>query len=273
MFDIITDSTAYFTREQARQLDITVIPMTFTIGDRRYAEGYSGEQKHHIADIEKNAALCKTSQPNIKVISDAYKRSVKLGKKTLFLTISSRLSGTYNSAVLAAAEFDRDKIVVFDSLSVAASLKMQVERAAALKAEGKSLEQTVEVLEKERDNIKVLFSASDMDALRRSGRVGLVKQSISNILNLVPLLKLSDGKIESITGARGIYNFLKKVKEQLPQNLKSAVLMAFDQSALKIMEEYLQRNYKSVKHIEHLKPGAVLAVHLGVKSFGIAWSE
>ena len=273
MFDIITDSTAYFTRERARELNITVIPMTFTIGDRRYAEGYSGEQKNHIADIEKNAELCKTSQPNIKVITDAYKRSVKLGKRALFITISSRLSGTYNSALLAAAEFGSGKIAVFDSLSVAAGLKMQVERAAALKAGGNSLEQTIKILEQERAGIEVLFSASDMEALRRSGRVGLVKQSISNILNLVPLLKLSGGKIESITGARGIYNFLKKVKEQLPQNLEGAVLMAFDPSVLKIMEEYLQRNYKAVSCIEFLKPGAVLAVHLGAKSFGIAWRE
>ena len=274
MFKIITDSTAYFTRSEARNLGITIVPMTFTIKDKRFIEGYSGEQKEHFIDIEKNLSYCKTSQPNLKIFFDAFSHVIKDNTHSaLCITMSSRLSGAFNSATVAAAEVAQGQICVFDSLSIAGGEKILVEKAVELSNQGKTIEEAVYILTELRNQLKVLFSVSDMEALRRSGRIGFVKQSISNILNIVPLLRLKSGAIESITNARGIYNFLKRAKTFIPKDINAVTVMSFEKDKAKLIGEYLTHNYPTLKKVDILQPGAILAIHLGNKSFGIAWQE
>jgi DegV family protein with EDD domain len=274
MFKIITDSTAYFTRSEAKNLGITIVPMTFSIKDKRFIEGYSGEQKEHFIEIEKNLPYCKTSQPNLKIFFDAFTHVIKNNNEpALCITMSSRLSGAFNSATVASAEVSNGNIKIFDSLSIAGGEKMIVEKAVELSNQGKTIDEAIHILTEFRNQIKVLFSVSDMEALRRSGRIGFVKQSISNILNIVPLLRLKNGAIESITNARGMYNFLKRVKTYIPKNISKVIVMAFENDKAKLISEYLLRNYSDLKEVDCLQPGAILAIHLGNKSFGIAWQE
>jgi len=274
MFKIITDSTAYFTRSEAKSLGITIVPMTFTIKDKIFIEGYSGEQKEHFNEIKKCLPFCKTSQPNLKIFFDAFTHVIKNNNQdVLCITMSSRLSGAFNSATVASSEILNRNIKIFDSLSIAGGEKMIVEKAIELSNQGKTVDEAIHILTEFRNQIQVLFSVSDMEALRRSGRIGFVKQSISNILNIVPLLRLKNGAIESITNARGIYNFLKRAKSFIPKNISKVIVMSIDNEKAKLISDYLMHNYPELKEVIFLQPGAILAIHLGDKSFGIAWQE
>jgi DegV family protein with EDD domain len=273
MFKVVTDSTAYFTKSEAERAGIFVVPMSFNINDKKYLETYSDRQQGLLKDINKNPTGCKTSQPNISNFLNVFNEAATDEDGVLCVTISSRLSGAFNGATVAAGECKskRGKILVFDSLSVAGGEKLIVEKAAELSNQGKTVEEAFEILTAYRDKVNVMFSVNDMEALRRSGRIGFVKQSISNILNIVPLLRLKDGAVESVLNTRGLLNFVRAVKSYMPQRLSKAIIMGFDDPTIESIKNSLAEQYKGEVGAKTLRGGAILAIHLGSKSFGIAW--
>jgi len=278
MFAVVTDSTAYLTRNEASKLGVTVIPMNYTIAGAKFGEHYADENADFLQAIKARPAECKTSQPNVAAYEAVFRRIADNDLDILLVSVSSRLSGAYNSAVAALNNLTdaklKSKIRVFDSMTITGGQKLLVEEAVRLSGEGKSVDEACRILEEMRGKVRTVFSVENMDALRRGGRIGAVKLSVANMLNVRPILEIRGGAVVGKGKASGIRNLIKELVSCVPKDAKRIVLMSiYNTESSRMMQpialEYLITDSK----IDYQYVGPVLAVHLGDGAFGIAWLE
>ena len=219
-----------------------------------------------------------TNQVSVESFVSTFSELVRRGDQVLCIVISSRLSGTYHSAFAAAAQLNavyggEGKVIVVDSLSTAGGMLLLCQQAIALAGQGMCLSELAQRVEEERKRISVVFSLDSMDALRRSGRIGIVRQSVSTILNLHPLLCCKDGAVASLGSARGRteqINALVRAIETVPER------MIINCSGASPVLEHLQRElnlrFKGIP-VEHHEMGPVLSHHLGLGVLGLSWID
>jgi DegV family protein with EDD domain len=270
MIYLLTDSTAYISRKEAREMDIILIPMNYSRdGKDAFLEGYV-EESVAWAKNWQDLSPFSTAQAPTAAFLDVFLALKEQGHSALCLTISSRLSGTYQNAVMAAQEAG-EGFYVLDSKSTAGGLYLMLREARKLLNEGMAIEDVMEKLRAMRHRSRTIFSVQDMSPLRRSGRLGYMRSSVSTLLNLRPLLMLQDGSVVSHSLARGQQDQLRKMLLGLSGNPHEVIVQECgDKKAADALEGKLREK----GFIVHRRQGGiVLAIHLGLPVLSIAWVE
>ncbi|HEY8444458.1 MAG TPA: DegV family protein [Clostridia bacterium] len=270
MISLILDSTAYITKKEASDLNIRIAPVTYYVQNQVYHEIYSDCNGDFINLLNSNIHHCKTSQTNVATFLSAFEEELRKGNQVLCLTLSSRLSGTYSSASIAARELNNPNIIVVDSLLTAGGLFLLAKEAVKMINAGMSLGEIVTNLEKIRNEIMIAFTVDDIMPLRRSGRLGIVRQSVGTILNIKPILKLVEGSVIHDGTARGKSEQIKKLSEKVPPNAESVIIHYISDytTAQKLAEAVKARTSANIS-LRLLGP--VLGVHLGTGVIGLVW--
>ncbi|MFH1512968.1 MAG: DegV family protein [Bacillota bacterium] len=274
MIAIMVDSAAGISRQEAEELGAYYVPMTYTFGQKQYAERYLGENGRFEPFISREDMQRKTSQASLSAFIRAYEKQMAKGRQVLCITISSRLSGTYANAVMAAQEVNADMIRVLDSRNCAGGIYFLVVRAKQLIREGKTIDEILETLIEERSKIHNVFTVNDMTNLRNSGRLGVVRQSVSTILNLRPILYLQQGSIYSDGTARGSQEQLKKLTEIVDPEAKYVVIHSHTENPyLPQLEAMLRARLGDQLELRTVCLGPVLTIHLGLTYLGVCWMD
>ena len=147
---IVTDSTAYFTKEYAEENDIKIVPLSVTFSGETKDEGFPDEFEDFYRKLQTSKDFPTTSQPPIEAFAKVYEEILTENKEIVTIVISEKLSGTYNSAMAAANMTAPDKISVIDSETTVSNLKMLVMIANDMAKQGKSREEIVETIEREK---------------------------------------------------------------------------------------------------------------------------
>lgn len=201
---IVTDSTAYLTRSETTILGVRVVNMSYSLDGaaciRRAALRKTPPARKWSPSTW---GRLRTSQAGFSAFMSVFDDLILAGHDVLCLTISSRLSGTYGNARIAARETAPDKIEVVDSLTTGGGLYLLIKEARRLLDGGLTVQETAQRLRVLRGRVKTVFSVEDISALRSSGRLGNVKMSVATILNIKPMLKCLDGGIVSCGITRG----------------------------------------------------------------------
>lgn len=268
MIYLVTDSTACISRPEARELDIIVVPMHYIKdGKEAFTEGYIEESAPQ-ALRQSNLAAFSTAQAPTSAFLEVFTRLKEQGHQALCLTISSRLSGTFANAVKAAQEADGGFEVV-DSRSTAGAMYLMLKEARRMLQEGHSIAECVAMLKTMRKSSQTIFTIQDMDPLRRSGRLGFMRSSVSTLLNLRPLLTLQDGSVVSHSLARGRQDQLRQMLLGLHGQPEQVIVQhcgdeeAADTLAAKLEEKGLKVLRRQI--------GIVLAIHLGLPILSTSW--
>jgi len=271
---IMVDSAAGISRQEAEELGAHYVPMTYTFGQKQYAERYLGENGRFEPYIDKEELQRKTSQASLSAFIKAYERQMAKGRQVLCITISSRLSGTYANAVMAAQEVNADKIKVLDSRNCAGGIYFLIVRAKQLIKQGKAIDEILEALIEERKRIHNYFTVNDMTNLRNSGRLGVVRQSVSTILNLRPILYLQQGSIYSDGTARGSNEQLKKLVDTVERGVKYVVIHSHTENPYQgQLQNMLRAKLGNDITVRVVSLGPVLTIHLGLTYLGVCWME
>lgn len=143
MITLVTDSTAYLTKAEAEKLKIRLVPMHYILAGKSYAESYADENGDFVPQIAAHQETCVTAQASVADFVGIFQAIVHQGGEVLCLVISSRLSGAYSSACIAAKAVDAEKVRVVDSRTTAGGLALLLKRAAALIRQGYPLEDIV----------------------------------------------------------------------------------------------------------------------------------
>jgi DegV family protein with EDD domain len=205
MIKIITDSTVNLPDDVIEMYDIRLAPITVQFGSETYEEGIDIDRDLFYQKIDEMGIIPTTSQPTPASFEKYYRELHEAGHSGLVITITSKHSGTYESAILAQSMVPEADIVVFDSLNISMGSGWQVLEAARLLEAGATREEVLERLTYMRDNTSLFFTPATLKYLQMSGRVSALKGALGSILDLKPIIGLSEGElaVESNVRTRG----------------------------------------------------------------------
>jgi len=229
MFQLISDGGCDFTRAEVQKHNIEVIPFYVTFDQQVHLkEGVDITKEEYFNRLKEDKGLFpKTSQPSPQDYMDMYRPHLEAGCDIISLTISSKLSGTYNSATLAASTLQEDfpdrKIIVIDSLSASVGQGLVLREMIKMRDKGYSITETAAIAEKIIKTVKIYFTLESLEYLKRGGRVGPTTALVGGILGLRPVLHLVDGTVEQLDSVRGKKKVLNLIEEGLIDALKDDI--------------------------------------------------
>ena len=197
---IIIDSTANFRKDYEDKF--TVVPLTVNFGTDSFADGIEIDNDTFYRKLVTSDVMPTTSQPTPAAFAQAFEEAVNAGDEVVVITISSKLSGTYQSATIAAEDFE-GKVFVVDGYTVAIGTGALGEYALSLAESGKSAAEIAQTLEKEKENIRVFAVVDTLEYLKKGGRVSAAVAFAGGLLNFKPVIAIADGVVQSLTKGRG----------------------------------------------------------------------
>ncbi len=212
---ILLDSTSGMTVKESEKFDnIFVMPLYVMFGDESYRDGVDFDSNGFFAKsdeyFEKSEILPTTSQPAIGECIDMYEKLLKEFDEIVYITISEKMSGTYQSGVLAAQEFD-GKVTVVNSMTTAFGTYIPGIIASKMVKEGSSSSDVVEMIHRANEESKMYFVVGDLKHLQRTGRIGAAAATIGNALQLKPVLTIENGEVTQFEKVRNIKKAHKKI--------------------------------------------------------------
>lgn len=270
MIKIVTDSTVYLKKETAEKLGVEIVPCVFVSDGNYYSEAYSDCNEDYI-NLMTNSKNNSTSHANPESYTKVFRKIIQNGDKVFHISMSSRLSGGFSSASIAAKNFNPEDIVVFDSMMIAGSLQLLVEYARKYIDSGMDFKKLIKVMEQERARISTVFTVNDISALRKSGRIGFVRESVGNILNLKPILSLKEGRVFSIGSVQGENKLISKLIAHIPADVKEVIISSLKNSKSANALYYTIKSKFPKAIIKLQKFGPVLGVHIGEGAVGVAF--
>ena len=197
---IIIDSTTDLTPEAKARL--TVVPLTVRFGEEEYIDGVTIDHKLFYEKLVESDVLPTTSQATPGAFAEVFGQVAEAGESAVVITVASGLSGTYQSAVIAAAEYS-GRIFVVDSQSVAIGAGILAELALGMADEGMSAGEIAQKLTRERENIRLVAMLDTLEYLKRGGRISKAVALAGGLLSIKPVVSIQDGEIQMLGKARG----------------------------------------------------------------------
>ena len=192
MIRIVTDSTSDILPDQAAELGIDVVPLTVRFGDEQYRDGIDLSPEDFYRRLPTTQVQPSTSQPTPEQFAEVYRRHVNAGDTVVSVHISQKLSGTVQSAALAAQEFPEGAVRVVDSQTVSAGIQFLVRDALADIASGCDIDHVQSRMEQRRRRITLYVLLDTLTYLQRGGRIGRAQSLLGGILSVKPLLRVTD---------------------------------------------------------------------------------
>lgn len=270
MITIVTDSSACIKKSEAQLMGLRVVPINYTVNDHSYSETFS-DQNGDFENLLKGNGKFTTAHPNISAFLSCFEEEFHKNNEVLCITISSRLSGAYSTAYMAAKQTEKKNIAVFDSQFTAGGLYLLLKEAKKLITMGLPLQEVLKELPAIRDRITIAFSVDDMAPLRNSGRIGFVRMSVGTFLNIKPILLCKDGAIVSDSIARGNAEIIEKLVAKISADTQEVVINYIgDNRQVSNLYHVIKDTFAHVK-ITLQKIGPVLGIHLGLKVIAISF--
>ncbi len=202
MIKIVTDSTAYLPQATVRQHDISVVPLYVHFGEEAFREGVELSDEEFYTRLKEAPVLPTTSQPSAGEFYEVFGQLTENGHEVVTLTISSKLSGTWNSAMAAKEMVPGAGISVIDSLFTSVGLQLMIEAAVEAASAGATRQEIVDQIEDMKRKMHLLFVVDTLEYLAKGGRIGNAKAFLGTLLKVKPILVLQDGAIEPLEQVR-----------------------------------------------------------------------
>ena len=200
---IITDSTTDVTPAAARQLNLGVVPLKVLFGQEEYRDGIDLTMEEFYTKLTSNDQLPTTSQPSPNDFLTEFEKAKAAGEEIVVLTLSSQLSGTYQSAQLAKDYCEYEPIYIVDSLSATIGTQLLLREAIRLRDAGQSASQIAQQLEQLKERVTILAAVDTLEYLVKGGRLSKAAGFAGSLLGIHPMITLAEGKISVLGKARG----------------------------------------------------------------------
>ena len=197
---IIVDSTADLTPQQRKR--VTVVPLTILFGDEEYIDGVSIDHKTFYEKLIESDVHPSTSQASPAVWAEAMEEATRDGDTAVVITLSSKLSGTYQSACIAAGEFE-GKVFVVDSMTATIGERLLLQYGIRLANEGFDAATIAQRLDEIKDKVRIYARLDTLEYLKKGGRISAATAVVGTMLNIKPIISVQDGVVENVGKARG----------------------------------------------------------------------
>jgi DegV family protein with EDD domain len=270
---IVTDSTADLTKEQQQAAGITVVPLNVHFGDEVFRDHVDLTTDEFFRRLKASPQLPRTSQPAVGVFEEVYRSLRQNGDEIVSVHLSGKVSGTYNSALMASKGVDETAIEVVDSLSTSMALGFMALEGAKLARAGKDRATIAEHLRALVPKARVICVVDTLTYLERGGRIGKARALLGSLLNVKPILQLKEGEVVPIGRARGRPQALTRLVELLERDghvTQLAVMHGAAPADADHLRERVAANYPGLD-ILLTEIGAVLGTHTGPGVIGFTY--
>lgn len=276
MIKIVTDSTSYLPAGIVEKYGILVVPLKVQFGYDTYDETVGMSNRDFYHRLITTAELPTTSQPPVSEFEDAYRNILTQNPdaEILVLTVSSKLSGTCNSATLAAEQQPQAGVTIFDSLSAAMGLGLMVIAAAEMAAQGQRMAQILTRLKQMRDETCIVLAVDTLEYLRRGGRISAATAFLGTLLNTKPILAIVAGEIKPIDRVRNKDEAINRLFAELEQKLsnpdrpvQAGVMHAAAEADMDKLAGMILNRF-NVTHFFTSELGPVIGAHVGPGALG-----
>lgn len=275
MIRIITDSASDITREEAEKLGIEVVPLHVIFGNDVFMDGVDITHDEFYTRLEKCEELPKTSQTNPAGFVEVFEKYIDQGDEIVGIFLSSKLSGTYQSAVIACQMLETDKIQVIDSLNASMGLAVLVREAVKMRDDGKSAVEIKSEIENLVGKVRLVAAIDTLKYLKMGGRLSATSALVGGVLGITPVIAVVDGKVEVLAKTRGQKKSIKFMIEYMHENTPDENYVG-DFAYTRIIKnldnfkESCRPNFKFREEATR-EIGATIGTHIGPGAFGVAY--
>lgn len=265
---IIVDSSADVS-ESIRQR-LTVVPLTVRFGDQEYIDGVTITRREFYEKLIESDELPSTSQATPDSFSKVFAEVAANGESAVVLTISSKLSGTYQSAMIAAEDYP-DNIFVVDGKSAATGSGILAELALRLADDGMEAKEIAERLTEERENVCLIALLDTLEYLKRGGRISKAVAFAGGILSIKPVISLQEGEVVMLGKARGSKQgnnlLIKQIEEAGGVDYDKPVLLGYSGLSDILLQKYIADSAAlwegKIAELQTTQIGSVIGTHAG----------
>lgn len=273
---IVVDSTADMAPELARQ--VKIVPLTVRFGDREYVSGVDIDGKKFYEMLVESDELPTTSQPTPFAFEQAYREALEEADQVVCITCSGALSGTNQSANIAAEEFP-GKIFVVDSRTIAISLGILVEYAQGLVEQGMGAEEIAEKLLQQREKVRLLALVDTLEYLKKGGRVSATVAFAGGLLNIKPVITIADGAVQVLGKARGSKQgnnlLVQEIRKAGGVDFSKPVMLGYTGLSDALLQKYIADSAQLWEGKRENLPvsivGSVVGTHVGPGAVAVAF--
>lgn len=277
MIRIITDSSCDFDLEQAAKLNVDVLPIHIFFGETEYLDRQTLSVTEFYDKLETVEKLPSTSQVTPYQFMQAFQPYVEAGDEIVGIFLSSRLSGTFQSAQIAAQSFNTDSIYLVDSLNAALGHHLLVQIAVQLRDAGLSAKEIANRLNELTKKVRLVACVQTMKYLVMGGRVSPALGKIGGVLGINPLIEVIDGSVESVGKVRGhkaAYRWMLQYLEKHPVSAQYPVVFTHSVN-IERRDEMIAALDSTLPNKQYLycDLGSTVGTHIGPGAIGFAYIE
>jgi DegV family protein with EDD domain len=267
---IVTDSTSDLPEDLARELGVTVVPLSVFFGEEAYKDGVEITREQFFERLTSGGIHPHTSQPSVEDFVAVYKDLTSQGHEVVSVHVSDKMSGTMNSARLARAELQDAKIELVDTGLAALGLGMVVKFTAEAANAGQSFDKVVAAAHEASANTNCFFVPATLEFLQKGGRIGKAGAVIGGLLSIKPILTVHNGEVHPYTKVRTESKAIAKMLEIATDGgpyAEVAIIHEGQSEAAAVLMDHLAS--LSDKPVVQGKIGAVVGVHTGPGAIGM----
>ena len=269
---IITDSASDLSASTRE--DLTILPLAIRFGDTEYLDGVTISHHEFYEKLIESDTLPTTSLVSPAAFEEVYARAVADGETVIAITISGRLSGTYQSATIAAEDF-AEKVFVIDSYNATIGEGILVRYALLLKDQGLSAQEIVGILEASREQIHTLGVLDTLEYLKKGGRISAATAFLGGAMAIKPVVAVSEGAIVMLGKARGSKNGNKQIEKADGIDFTRPFCLGYTGLSDEMLQKYIKDSEALWRgHTEQLPVcslGATIGTHVGPGAIAVAF--
>ena len=273
---IVLDSTTDLVPELKNKFEI--VPLTVNFGNEEFIDGVTITREEFYAKLIESDVIPTTSQASPEAFERVFEKIVSEGDEVIAITVASKLSGTFQSAKIAAEEFP-GKVRVIDAKSVAIGTAILAEYALSLVEKGLSAEEIAGEIEEKREKIIIVALIDTLEYLKKGGRLSKTAAFAGSLLNIKPVVSLEDGEINILGKARGSKqgnNFLiREIEKAGGVDFSMPLLLGYTGHDRYMLEKYVEDSrFLWEGNAETLREtciGSVIGTHVGPGAIAVAF--
>ena len=272
---LIVDSTADLAPGLKERMHI--VPLTILFGQEEYVDGVTIDHERFYEKLVESDVMPTTSQASPEAFAAEFRKAKEAGDEAVVLTVSSKLSGTFQSAMIAAQDFDN--VYLVDSLTVAIGAGILAEYALSLIDEGLSAAEIARILTAEREKVRVLAMLDTLEYLRRGGRVSGAVALAGNLLSIKPVAEIRNGEIVMLGKARGSKQgnnlLIREIEQDGGIDFNRPLLLGYTGLSDAVLQKYIRDSAflweNDRVELTSVIIGSVIGTHAGPGAIGVAY--
>lgn len=272
---VVTDGACSLTPVMGKEYGLHVAPVHVTINEQTYQSGVNLDAAEFYRLLRANKKLPTTAQPTAQDFVDLYTKLAEEVDEIVTVVISHKMSATLQSALMAQQQFKTVPVHVIDSEFVSLGLGMMAIAAARAAAQGQDAQQVVQLLEKIKQSMNLIFTVDTLEYLHKGGRIGGATAFLGSALSIKPILYIKDGHIEPLervrTRKRAVARLLELVEEKIGKSeAHFAVLHCEADVEARELGEQVKAKFNCAELVV-AEAGPVIGTHTGPGTLGLAF--